>query len=399
MRVGYVSGPADADRIYEDIQSKRPKVYFGTNYMRQFLLLMDDLGAEAWIETWHAGAKYRRRIDLHVFNNVPEKEASGAGFHIRQVRLLSGMLWRLARFRPDIIVLTGKQEYWWVLLPLRLMGTRFVASYHSVIWPPFHSLKMHYKALLFINSSLMLRNLSAVVSTAKRITDQFTQSVGRRARKIPVFEHLPGWEAQDFEGIAPANEEKHPFEVIFMGRVERDKGVYDLLEIASQLKHDRPGEFGFHFCGDGTELANLRTTVEQRQLGDVAHVHGYCQPDRIKTVMGKCHLAVVPTRSDFPAGFEMTCAEAVLSGRPLITSAVAPAIDYLRPAAIEVAPDDIAGYKQAILKMKDAPQLYDDKRAACYQLQSQFFEYKNSWDHAMRQAFAAVLPTVSPRPE
>jgi glycosyltransferase involved in cell wall biosynthesis len=308
-----------------------------------------------------------------------------------------GILWRLLLFRPDVVVLTGKQEYWWLLSPLRLTGTRFVASLHSVIWTPFHRLKRHYKALIFLNQHLILRHLAAVAATSKRISEQFAELT--RGAHIPLFNHLPTWEPEQFDGVTPADQlSSEPFSIMFMGRIERDKGVYDLLGIAALLQRERPGEFEFHVCGDGTELPQVLKLVAEEGLGDVVRLHGYCPPDRMKEVMSGCHAAIVPTRTDCPAGFEMTCAEAILCGRPLITSAVAPAIDYLRPATIEVPPEDVAGYKEAIAELKDDAGLYRRKHEACAGLRQQFFSYENSWDHAMREAFAAALPAAMRRP-
>ena len=390
LRVGYVAGPSDADRIYEDLKSDRPRVYFGTNYMRQFLLLMDTLDALAWIEIWHGDRRYRRRIGRYVFDNVPQREARSLSYHLQNAAHMLGMLWRFLKFRPDVVVLTGKQEYWWLLAPLRLTGTRFIASFHSVIWPPFHPLKRHYKALLFLNRRLILSHLAAAVSTSRAISDQFRALAGPR---IPLFEHLPSWEPEQFEGIAPADQlPPKPFRTMFMGRIERDKGVYDLLDMAAQLERERPGEFVFELCGDGTELPEVRRQVEQRGLNQAVQLHGYCPPDRMKSVMGLCHAAIVPTRTDCPAGFEMTCAEAILGGRPLVTSAVAPALHYLRPASIEVPPEVVAAYKAAIVRLSDDPALYREKRTACAALRDQFFAFENSWDYAMRAAFGAVLP-------
>jgi glycosyltransferase involved in cell wall biosynthesis len=107
--------------------------------------------------------------------------------------------------------------------------------------------------------------------------------------------------------------------------------------------------------------------------------------------MARSHAAIVPTRSDFDAGFEMTCSEAILSGRPLVTSAVCPALHYLREASIEVEPDNVEQYRAAIERLKDDPELFAAKQRACAPLSAQFFDWSESWDAAMRRALSAVL--------
>jgi len=401
LRVGYLSGPADADRMYEDLLASRPAVYFGTNYMRQFLLLMQDLGAISLVETWFGERRNWRQLGPFAFSNVPEPRSAGAGYHVAQAIRQLGVLRRLIRFRPHVVVLTGKQGYWWLLSPLRLFGTKFIASFHCVLWPRFGQSKWHERLLLSLDRALVFRHLAAVVSTSRAITEQFTQVVGAQAEHIPLFEHLPSYEPSQFADIAPpAVGRDTRFRILFMGRIEANKGVYDVLEIARQLDRERPGEFEFDICGDGTELDNLRQQVAGEHLDNVVHLHGYCAPDRLKAVISASHAVIVPTRSDFVAGFEMTCAEAILSGRPLITSAVCPALDYLGPATIEVRPDAVEEYKQAITRLKDEPSLFEVKRDASRSLSAQFFDRASSWDAAMRRALAAALaePVETPAP-
>jgi glycogen synthase len=81
----------------------------------------------------------------------------------------------------------------------------------------------------------------------------------------------------------------------------------------------------------------------------------------------------------------MVCAEAILCGRPVITSAVCPALVYIKDAALEVPPNDIDGYRQAITTLSASRDLYEQKRAACERLQGQFYETDNSWAAKLRK--------------
>ena len=65
-----------------------------------------------------------------------------------------------------------------------------------------------------------------------------------------------------------------------------------------------------------------------------------------------------------------------LAGRPVITSAVCPALAYVQEAAIEVKPDNIDEYYQAIVRLYDDTELYKQKQGACATLQGQFYNAK-----------------------
>ena len=108
--------------------------------------------------------------------------------------------------------------------------------------------------------------------------------------------------------------------------------------------------FRFDICGDGGELDALRRLVEDSSLQTVVTCHGYLDSPRLSAVLASSHAVIVPTTSRFEEGFNMVCAEAILAGRPVITSAVCPALAYIREAAIEVQPDNIDEYYQAILQ-------------------------------------------------
>jgi glycosyltransferase involved in cell wall biosynthesis len=73
----------------------------------------------------------------------------------------------------------------------------------------------------------------------------------------------------------------------------------------------------------------------------------------------------VPTRSSFIEGLAMTAAEAVLAGRPLITSPVVPALEVLRPACVEAVTDDVGSYVAGILRLLDDEPLHARLCAAC----------------------------------
>ena len=90
--------------------------------------------------------------------------------------------------------------------------------------------------------------------------------------------------------------------------------------------------------------------------------------------------------------------EAILANRPVITSPVCPALADIREAAIEVQPDDIDQYCEAILKLSDDPIFYESKRLACVALQEAFYNPKNSWGSKFEEVVNKIIsgPTCQP---
>jgi glycosyltransferase involved in cell wall biosynthesis len=213
---------------------------------------------------------------------------------------------------------------------------------------------------------------------------------------------LPSYSRSQFETIPlPDITSQPPFRVFFIGRVETNKGIYDLVEIARRLEEKRNGHFRFDICGKGGELDNLRKRVANLNLQNVIFCHGYCSAQKITMLLGLSHTVIVPSKSDFDAGFEMVCAEAILANRPLIASAVCPAVEDLQGASIEVQPDNIDQYCQAILRLSGESEFYSHKQAACAALHEPFYNSENSWATKIKQAVSryVIFPEPSARNE
>jgi glycosyltransferase involved in cell wall biosynthesis len=104
----------------------------------------------------------------------------------------------------------------------------------------------------------------------------------------------------------------------------------------------------------------------------------------------KCHVVIVPTTTDFVEGFNKVVAEGILAGRPVITSSVCPALEYVWDGVVEVPPDDVAAYGQAIIMLKEDRALYQTKRDGCATARSQFYDPARSWGTALRGAIRSV---------
>jgi glycogen synthase len=63
--------------------------------------------------------------------------------------------------------------------------------------------------------------------------------------------------------VSCCHKELSAFRVLFIGRIEFDKGVFDLLEAARKISKQGIKDIVFDICGDGTALDSLRQTVTQ----------------------------------------------------------------------------------------------------------------------------------------
>jgi glycosyltransferase involved in cell wall biosynthesis len=121
--------------------------------------------------------------------------------------------------------------------------------------------------------------------------------------------------------------------------------------------------------------------------------HGYCHKQHMQEIFGRSHIVVVPTRTDFSEGFNRVVCESILSNRPVVTSAVCPALSYVKEAVVEVPPDDVKAYGDAILNLYRDRELYEQKRLACQIVQEQFYNPSKGWGAALKSILLKITET------
>ena len=372
MRIAYLAGPADALESHRQWRDSSAQAYCGTDYMKQFFQLAENVDADSYVITWFGQERFLKKLGRFTFDNRPLPRARGAAFYVHQFWWHVKLWPALIKFRSDLLILTGNLTFWWTLSIC--CRAKVLPSFHSLLWPKFGTAKRKWRVLLVFERLFVLRRCKVAVAAS--------HDIGRQLRSISnaeVIYHLPTYPAQQFRGISPPSWSSE-FRVIFVSRVAVKKGAFDVLEMAKRLPRIQ-----FDVCGTGIALEAARAAAPANVT-----FHGFCDQQKMRQVMARAHVAVVPTRSELGAGFEMTCAEAILSGRPLVTSAVCPALEYLRPAAIEAEPDDVESYVDAISRLASDRDLYERKCSACGPLKAQFFDHRNSWLVAMETALAKL---------
>jgi len=161
---------------------------------------------------------------------------------------------------------------------------------------------------------------------------------------------------------------------MFAGRLERNKGVFDLLEICRRLSADADRRFEFEVCGGGSAYEELQAAVLVSGVADRFRLHGKLVRPRLLEVYGRSHLVIVPTRSDFCEGLPMVCAEAILAGRPVITSRVSNALEALHGAVVEAAVNDVDDYVRQIRAVVADPARYRALIGGTRRVGAQFFD-------------------------
>lgn len=404
-RIIFAAGPGDVVGTY-----RHWKVGFedpsqvSLTYSGQFFDLCREIGAKGYAISSCARRDLLIDRDFTIEHRPrPWPNARGIFYHLATI--WSGLRFVIAalRFRADVAVVAEGTTHWFVLSLLALRGVRVIPSLFCTLWPKFQEPRRFQRLINRLNGRFFRRRATAILSASEDIDKQVRRITGDGGPSILRF--LPTYRPDTFAAILPPPAEPGPFRVLFAGRIERDKGVFDLLEVARRLRDRGQSGIVFDLCGSGSALEALRQAVKEAGLEEIFQVHGYCLRARMQSMISRSHALIVPTTTDFIEGFNQVVVEGILAGRPVITSAVCPAIEYVRDAVIEVEPGRIDGYAEAIVKLATNPELYREKQAACAVYQPQFYRSETGWGAALGHALPAhschldgIMSPSTPRP-
>lgn len=393
MRVLYALGPGDVVRSYRVWKSGADvATETSVSFSGQFFDYCRDNGAEG-----HAVSSNGRREVFVDGQMILENRSKvlwaphGLRYHLSGLLYVLSLAGTAIRRRVDVVVVDTYTAHWFLLAIFRVLGIPVVASLHGTLWPRgFPLRKAVDRVIQGLDRALFWRRgVSAVVCVSPECAKQVLEMQGDRPK--PIFQYRAQYRKAVFEAMPPPSRlTGEPLRVLFAGRVEREKGVFDLVEAAARIEATRPGTVAWRVCGDGGALQELRAEVSRRGLDGVVKLLGQLDREALREQYAWCHLVVVPTRSDCREGLPMAAAEAILAGRPVVLSSVCPAVDVLGEAAVEARADDPGSYAELVLRIAGHPDEHARRREACGPAMAQFLDAGNGLAWALRQAIAVA---------
>ncbi|UCE17504.1 MAG: glycosyltransferase [Gemmatimonadota bacterium] len=179
---------------------------------------------------------------------------------------------------------------------------------------------------LFANS----RNLIAKVS----------QWSGKTCAFMPTNRVLPQ------ERVAPLEKTGGKKTFVYIGRLERVKGVDVLIEALAKLRQEGC-QAELHIVGDGEEKSVLEKSVSEARLGDRVSFAGWASPAEVTSYIRASDAVVLPSRSE---GMPVVFWEAMQMNTPVIVTDVGDMAEYTRKYGVGkvVPPENPAALKEAL---------------------------------------------------
>lgn len=152
------------------------------------------------------------------------------------------------------------------------------------------------------------------------VSDYFTNKVNDVVGKTLAHTIRPMIPYTDQDVIVDRQyAQKDCYNILFLGRVAKDKGLLELTDAAEQL-HQQGRKFVLHIVGNGEYAEELASIIKTKGLSDFIYLDGPVFDDQKKAQLYQnADLYVLPT---YHEGFPRTLYEAMIFGTPIVTTFV-----------------------------------------------------------------------------
>jgi glycogen(starch) synthase len=198
--------------------------------------------------------------------------------------------------------------------------------------------------------SWIVRESDSLITCSASMRDEITELFGPGLAEIRVIRN--GIDA----GLWPfALRQPHrgPPELLYVGRLEYEKGIHDLIAALPRIRRSHPGTT-LTIAGEGTQLNWLREQARAHRVLKTTQFVGRRDHGEMLTLLHRADAIVLPSHYE---PFGIVALEAAATGTPLVTSTAG----GLGEAVIDgqtgrsFAPRDVTGIARAVRAVLDDP--------------------------------------------
>ncbi len=132
--------------------------------------------------------------------------------------------------------------------------------------------------------------------------------------------------------------EKKELRVIYLSRIEKAKGILDVLQIARELKKQNNTSFKFHIYGEGAYLGEFLNFIEEFDLIGLVEYKGWLGHENLLSTINQYDLAIFSSRFE---GYPNAVLDYILAKVPIISTGIPSVRAVGGPNMIYYAPGEI----------------------------------------------------------
>lgn len=385
LRIAYVAGPGDACGTFDywarGLHDPRTPV---VAYSSMFYSVVAGIDATALILIEQDKQPSSPDPSFQFIYTPHRRGRRGLGYRIDQFAFSTSVLRHLRDFRPDVIIV-GTDA------PNRLIrnlppARRIILTAHNSFWPMGHRPDTLRARLRLWSSKRALQRIDLAVNTSGECAFQVAALGGPSG--VRSFTEIP----QVLETFYPKAVEPRPVaqSLLYLGRIEANKGIFDLLAAFTGLAKDHP-DLRLGFAGAGSADAALKEAVATSGCADRITIHGLLPAIDVHRLLEKTDLLVCPTRTASGEGLALVVVEAAVHGVPTLLSSIVPAKMLFPEGCLEFRADDMGALAETMRIVVENPEAYCRLWTAVSTQRSQFVNRAESWGSQLYRALALRL--------
>lgn len=366
VRTSYIGGPGDIGGTYDQWrQGQHDQRVPIVTYSAMFYELTEKLDLDAQVLIQNSvpdGGTGRFK-----FESISREKFSGGYLQwLRHERTYaSALVEAVNRYDPDIIIVSSDApSFSWRRLS---RGRRLVLSAHNTFWPSGQKPRGIKDRLRFQFLSWRAKHLDGTVCVSHECSRQVKKLAGNDHKtRIAYPQILSRYTPSKSDRIAS---------LLFLGRIEKFKGIFELLDAYQELKKDFP-ELTLSYAGTGKAADEL---VSRTQATDGVEYHGRLRSAEVHEAIRNADLVICPTTTKFNEGLAVVGFEAAAHGVPVALSSMVPAKDLLANGCIVFAPDSTEAISTAIRRLINNPEDYRSLKYETLKNREIVYDRTRSW--------------------
>lgn len=386
-KVAYAAGPGDVISSYRHwLSGQSDPNEVSETYSSQFYECIKELDLTAVVYASHPRAELMVD-DRFTIEHRPQNLQGRKGFayHLSDVYYWLGILLSIKRSNCSIAIISN-MEHWWLLFLLKIAGVRVVPSLHCAFWPKgFRPKDLKSRIIQFLNGLFWRSFPMATICISPECARQVKALSGNQFAGS-ILHARPKYKPELFSNITQPAWGCNPFRLMFAGRIETNKGVFDVLEVVKKLTTCYGLNVLLDVCGAGSALPEMKKQIAEDGLESCIQMHGKLNRKAMFEILQKSHVVVVPTTSNFAEGLNKVVVEGVLANRPVIATSVTPSAEIFPKSVIEVEPGDIDQMVVAIADLVTNKAYYDEVCSHCEEEGLDFYDESRSWGFAVKRS-------------
>jgi len=241
--------------------------------------------------------------------------------------------------------------------------------------------------------SWLVRESDSLITCSASMGDEITELFGPGLAEVTVIRN--GIEAARWP-FASRRRRSGPAELLFVGRLEYEKGVHDAIAALPRIRRAHPGTT-LTVAGEGTQQDWLVEQARKHRVLKATRFVGRLDHDELLAALHRADAAVLPSHYE---PFGLAALEAAAAGTPLVTSNSGGLGEAVinGETGMSCPPRDVKGLAKAVNAVLDDPRAAQARARAARQRLTSDFDWHTVADETAQVYLAAKRRERQPLP-